>query len=47
MTKKELKQELLNASVEIDLQGYGKADVIFKTDFDKLIDKLAEKLPIM
>lgn len=46
MTKKELKQELLNASVEIDLQGHGKADVIFERDFDNLIDKLAKKLPI-
>ena len=41
-----MKQELLNASVEIDLQGCGKADVIFERDFDDLIDKLAKKLPI-
>ena len=46
MAKKELKQELLNASVEIELQGYGKADVIFERDFDELIEKLAKKLPI-
>ena len=46
MTKKELKQELLNASVEIDLQGHGKADVIFERDFDDLVEKLAKKLHI-
>jgi len=40
MDKQELKQHLLNSSVQIELNGIGQVNVIFEKDFDDLVDKI-------
>ena len=40
--KDKIKEQLLNTSVQIDLQGTGVCDVIFKGDFDELAESIVK-----
>ena len=42
----EIKEILRKASVEVDIQGYGKRTALFETDFERVAIELVEKLTI-